>query len=239
MRCSVEIADKRLDLYSGRNINGGMLMLRAGYDYKKIRQWTVGFERVNWKGLDRILSTVLEAKLHEIEQVLPPKPLADLRSTVPIMADYLTPDFPSVAVYHWVGAEPWLKEHGEPVYKAGSINILQAAAFIDLVQDIARYPAALLHEVAHAYHDRFAPGGGHNDIIARSYQNAVMSGIYEHVLNVTGIMHQANAIRNAMEYFANTTTAYFLHNDDWPADRVELTQTDPAGVQMIRRIWNV
>jgi hypothetical protein len=214
-------------------------MQRAGYAYRTIRQWTVGFETVNWAGLDSILSQVLEAKLHEIEQVLPAKPLADLRSAVPIMADCTTSDFPAVAVYHWVGAEPWLREHGEPVCKAGSINILQAAAFIGLVQDVARYPAALLHEVAHAYHDRFAPGGIHNNIIHEAYQDAVGSGIYEHVLNVTGIMHQANAITNAMEYFANTTTAYFLRNDDFPADRAELAQTDPAGLRMIQRIWDV
>jgi hypothetical protein len=214
-------------------------MRRAGYDYRMIRQWKVGFERVDWGGLDSTLAQVLEVKLHEVEQVLPAKPLADLRSTVPIMADYITPDFPSVAVYHWVGAEPWLQEHEEPVCKAGSVNILQTAAFVSLVQDPARYPAALLHEVAHAFHDRFASGGVHNELIAEAYRQAVASGIYEHVLNVTGIMHQANAIRNAMEYFANTTTAYFLRNDDWPADRAELAQTDPVGFQMIRRVWNV
>jgi hypothetical protein len=58
-------------------------------------------------------------------------------------------------------------------------------------------------------------------------------------LNVTGVIHQANAIRNAMEYFANSTTAYFLRNDDWPEDRDALAQTDPAGFQMVRHIWNV
>jgi hypothetical protein len=214
-------------------------MQRAGYDYKTIRQWTVGFEKVAWGGLDNVLSQVLDAKLHEIEQVLPAKPLADLRSTVRIMADCTTSDFDAVAVYHWVGAEPWLRQHGEPVCKAGSINILQAAAFVSLVQDIARYPAALLHEAAHAYHDRFVPGGVSNVVIREAYQGAVASGIYEHVLNVTGIMHQANAISNAMEYFANTTTAYFLRNDDWPVDRAELAETDPAGFRMIERIWNV
>jgi hypothetical protein len=214
-------------------------MQRTGYDYRTILQWRVGLERTNWGGLDGILSQVLEAKLREIEEVLPPKPLADLRLAVPIMADCVTPDFPGVVVYHWVGAEPWLKEHGEPPCKAGSINILQTAAFISLVQDVSRYPAALLHEVAHAYHDRFAPGGVHNDTITNAYQGAVTSGIYEHVLNVSGIMHQANAIQNAMEYFANTTTAYFLRNDDWPADRAELARTDPTGFQMVQRIWNV
>jgi dipeptidyl-peptidase 4 len=216
-----------------------MLMQRAGYDYRMIRQWTVGFEKVTWGGLDDRLSKVLDAKLREIEEVLPPSPLANLRSTVTIMADHTTPDFPAVAVYHWVGAEPWLREHGEPTCKAGSINILQSAEFISLVQDIARYPAALLHEVAHAYHDRFAPGGVHNEIIRRAYQAAVASGIYAHVLNVNGVMHQANAIANAMEYFANTTTAYFLRNDDWPEDRDELARTYPLGFQMIRRLWNV
>jgi hypothetical protein len=214
-------------------------MRRAGYDYRMIRRWTVGFEKADWGGLESTLAQVLEEKLHEMEQVLPAKPLADLRSTVPIMADHVTPDFPAVAVYHWVGAEPWLRQHEEPVSKAGSINILQTAAFINLVQDPARYPAALLHEAAHAYHDRFASRGVRRKLIANAYRQAVASGIYEHVLNVTGIIHQSNAISNAMEYFANTTTAYFLRNDDWPADRTELAETDPVGCRMIQRVWNV
>jgi hypothetical protein len=214
-------------------------MQRAGYDYRMIRQWRVGFEKVGWAGLDCGLAKVLEAKLREIEAVLPPGPLAALRSTVTIMADCVSSDFPAVATYHWVGAEPWLREHGEPTYKAGSINILQAAAFISLVEDVSRYPAALLHEVAHACHDRIAPDGVHNGIITAAYQGAVASGIYEHVLNVTGVIHQANAIRNAMEYFANSTTAYFLRNDDWPEDRDALAQTDPAGFRMIKHIWKV
>jgi hypothetical protein len=216
-----------------------MLMQRAGYDYRTIRQWTVAFEKATWNGLDEILSKVLDVKLQEIEEVLPPAPLVRLRSTVTIVADHTTPDFPSVAVYHWVGAQPWLRAHGEPTCKAGSINILQAAEFISLVEDINRYPAALLHEVAHAYHDRFVSGGRHNEIIRAAYQRAVGSGIYEHVLNVTGVMHQANAIRNEMEYFANTTTAYFMRNDDWPEDRYELARTDPAGFHMIQSLWNV
>jgi hypothetical protein len=214
-------------------------MRRAGYEYRTIRRWTVGFEKTDWRGLDATLTQVLEEKLHEMEQVMPAEPMAQLRAAVPIIADCVTPDFPSVAVYHSVGAEPWLQEHEEPVSKAGSINILQTAAFIRLVQDPAQYPAALLHEAAHAYHDRFASRGVRGRLIRRAYQQAVTSGIYEHVLNVTGIMHQSNAIKNAMEYFANTTTAYFLRNDDWPADRTELAQTDPAGFQMIKRVWNI
>ncbi len=214
-------------------------MQRAGYDFRMIRQWRVGFEKVRWAGLDCVLAKVLEAKLQEIEAVLPAGPLAAVRSAATIMADCITSDFRAVATYHWVGAEPWLREHGEPTCKAGSINILEAAAFVSLVEDVSRYPAALLHEVAHAYHDRVAPNGVNNEIIKSAYQGAVASGLYQQVLNVSGVIHQANAIRNAMEYFANSTTAYFLRNDDWPEDRDALAQTDPAGFQMVRHIWSV
>jgi hypothetical protein len=37
-------------------------MQRAGYDYRMIRQWRVGFEKVGWAGLDCGLAKVLEAK---------------------------------------------------------------------------------------------------------------------------------------------------------------------------------
>jgi hypothetical protein len=214
-------------------------MQRAGYDYRMIRQWRVGFEKVRWAGLDCLLAKVLEAKLREIESLLPAEPLAALRSTVTIIADCITSDFSAVATYHWVGAEPWLRGHGEPTFKAGSINILQAAEFISLVEDVSRYPAALLHEVAHACHDRVAPDGVNNETIRSAYQGAVASGLYEQVLNISGVIHQANAIMNAMEYFANSTTAYFLRNDDWPEDRDALAETDPAGFQMVRQIWSV
>jgi hypothetical protein len=214
-------------------------MRRTGYDLRTIHHWTVGFEKAEWGGLDTLLTQVLETKLQEIETVLPARPLADLRSAVPIVADLVTRDFPAVAVYHWVGAEPWLRAHEEPTGKAGTINILQAQEFIGLVEHALRYPAALLHEVAHAYHDRFAPDGVNNTVIAEAYRSAVASGIYQQVLNVTGIMHQANAIENSMEYFANTTTAYFLRNDDWPSTRTELAQVDPRGLAMVREVWGV
>ncbi|MEA2773180.1 MAG: hypothetical protein QOD93_6142 [Acetobacteraceae bacterium] len=215
----------------------GGVMERAGYDSRIIENWTVRFERRAWGGLDNDLARVLEVKLREISQVLPIKPLEGLRLTVPIIADYATPDFPAVAVYHWTGAEPWLARHGEPADKAGSINILQAAEFLSVVQDVGRYPAALLHEVAHAFHDRFVPGGSRNSEIVEAYQRAVRSGIYENVMNVTGKAHRANAIANAMEYFANTTTAYFLRNDDWPEDRAELAMRDPFGLRVIQSLW--
>ncbi|MEY3852867.1 MAG: hypothetical protein RI910_1847, partial [Verrucomicrobiota bacterium] len=44
---------------------------------------------------------------------------------------------------------------------------------------------------------------------------------------------------NQMEYFAETTEAYFDRNDMEPFDRVELQAKDPDMLKVIEKIWGI
>jgi hypothetical protein len=214
-------------------------MNRAGYRQRTIEHWAARFEVAAWKGLDERLALVLQEKLQEIARLLPTKAHAGLRASVPIVADLVTLDCSGVAVYHWRGCGTELTKLGEPAWKAGSINVLQSQEFLDLVTDFRRFPYALLHEVAHAFHDRFVPDGHCNTEILEAYERAMVSGDYEMVMNVSGTPRRANAIIDPLEYFASSSTAYFGQNDDWPITRTELRQVDPTGFELVQRLWGV
>jgi hypothetical protein len=212
-------------------------MQRAGYRQRTIEHWATRFEIAAWNGLDERLAAVLEEKLREIARLLPPKALAGLRAAVPIVADLVTPDCSSVAVYHWRGCGAELAKIGEPAWKAGSINVLQSEAFLALVTDFRRFPYALLHEMAHAFQDHCVPDGHRNRDIIAAHERAMASGDYEMVMNVSGTPRRANAIKDPLEYFASSSTAYFAQNDDWPTSRAELEDVDSVGFQLVRRLW--
>lgn len=42
-----------------------------------------------------------------------------------------------------------------------------------------------------------------------------------------------------MEYFAETTEAYFTRNDFFPFNRAELQSHDPEMLQLLEKLWGV
>ena len=117
------------------------------------------YENTEWGNLRQRLTDVLRAKLHEVENVLPVFSLSQVRAAASIYADLTTDYSSAVAVYHHAGTADWLADHGEPLEKLRSINALDAKRFIDLVEHPLKYPAALLHEIAHAFHDNILESG--------------------------------------------------------------------------------
>ena len=80
--------------------------------------------------------------------------------------------------------------------------------------EVNRMPAFVLHELAHAYHDRDLPKGFGNPEIAAAFARAKESGKYDKVERHLGngrpnTFEKAYAMTNPMEYFAETTEAYF------------------------------
>jgi dipeptidyl-peptidase-4 len=103
-------------------------------------------------------------------------------------------------------------------------------------------PVLVLHELAHAYHDQVVPGGYQNPEILVAYRQAKSAGTYDAVKRWTGEKFvekpsKAYAMTNQMEYFAETTEAYFDRNDMEPFDRVELQAKDPDMLKVIEKIW--
>lgn len=215
----------------------GSVVQRSGYEAEQIQGWTVMFEFTDWGYVRSLLRNVLDTKLQEIERVLPSLSLSRVRAAVCIYADLVTNDSVDVAVFHPTRAADWLVSHHEPIRKAPSINIFAAQRFIDLVENPNAYPAALLHEVAHAFHCCILNDGFDDPRVVKVFCNAMAQGKYRAVESVTGVNQDSNAVINQMEYFANTTTSYFLKNDAYPFTRDDLLSYDPDAFRLMQECW--
>jgi dipeptidyl-peptidase-4 len=94
----------------------------------------------------------------------------------------------------------------------------------------------LLHELAHAYHDRvltFQHAG-----IQEAWREAKKSGIYDSVLRISGTKERHYALTDPQEYFAEGTEAFFGTNDFYPFVRAELQVHDPRLFRLLVEIWN-
>jgi dipeptidyl-peptidase-4 len=96
-------------------------------------------------------------------------------------------------------------------------------------------PMMLLHELAHAFHNlvlSFQKGE-----ILRLYEQAKESGTYDNVEPRNREPQKAYAMNDQMEYFAETTEAFFGENNFYPFNRVELEQHDPEMFKLLARLW--
>ena len=97
-------------------------------------------------------------------------------------------------------------------------------------------PMLLLHELAHAYHDQVL-SFDHPEIKA-AYEQVVKSGIYDAVRRNNGRTEQAYALSSRMEYFAESSEAFFGINDFYPFQRSELEKHDPKMAKLLAKLWH-
>jgi hypothetical protein len=97
-------------------------------------------------------------------------------------------------------------------------------------------PFSLLHELAHAYQFRIL--GERAALIELAYAHAMAAGLYDAVPYVHGGRRQAHAAKNAAEYFAELTEAYFGINDYYPFTRADLRSGDPLGYRVVEQLWS-
>lgn len=202
-------------------------------DYEKIElgTWKIYVERSlkDHPRKDRALQ-LLGFKLVEVEKLLPGAAVRELMK-VPI---WMSRDSSPGACYH--PSIAWLQENGRVPEMARSIEIQNVDHFIDWS---TTQPMMVLHELAHAWQDRMLEGGNSNPEIMKAYQIAKESGIYDQVLHVNGQKQLHYAMTNPMEYFAECTEAYFGKNDFHPFNRKELEKTDPAGANLVEKMWGI
>jgi hypothetical protein len=102
-----------------------------------------------------------------------------------------------------------------------------------------RMPVFVLHELAHAYHDRVL--GFDNAEIKAAYDRAVAGKSYDAVERWHGTgpntIERAYAMTNEREYFAESTEAYFDRNDFYPFTREDLVRHDPEMCKLLERVW--
>ena len=127
----------------------------------------------------------------------------------------------------------WLERNGRaPIMgKAVEITTTQIYPF-----ENRRMPYLLLHELAHAYHDKVL--SFKNETIKAAYEMAKAAGTYDEVERFNGndiVKDEAYAMTTPQEYFAELTEAYFGKNDFYPFNRNELKEHDPGGYAVIEK----
>lgn len=179
---------------------------------------------------------LLRAQLQEIARVVPPRAVAKLRE----VTLWFSPEYPGVkprAEYH-PGAG-WLRDNGRDPAMVKGVEFTDVRNF---ESETKRMPNFTLHELAHAYHDRVLAGGFDNEEIKAAYERAKASGSYDKVERWFGngrpnAQERAYALTNPMEYFAETTEAFFSRNDFFPFTREELHRHDPGMEKLLERLW--
>lgn len=206
---------------------------------RDIAGWTVHIHKALFTtdraATERALELV-KAQFETIVRVVPARAVAELKK-VPI---YLSPEYPGErprAEYHPNAG--WLRAHGRDVVMEKAVEITSVFTFNDSVR---RMPMVMLHELAHAYHDRVL-SFDQPDIIA-AYKRAKASKGYDTVARRHGdgranTTAPAYAMTNHKEYFAETSEAFFGENDFFPFNHAELAQHDPEMTKVLARVWGV
>ena len=209
-------------------------------DTRDIAGWTLHIDRALLTEENRPATTraleLLKVQVEEIIRVVPAAAVVELRK-VPL---YFSPKYPNAgarAEYH-PGAG-WLRDNGrDPVMAKG----VEFTNIPDFEAETRRMPNFALHELAHAYHDRFLPRGFGNPEIKAAYEKAKAGGKYERVERQDSEgrkrMDRAYALTDPQEYFAEGTEAYFSRNDFFPYNRAELEKHDPDIAALLEQLWN-
>lgn len=172
---------------------------------------------------------LLETRLQDVARLVPAKALAELRK-VPIWIGGREGN--GVAQYH--PDRGWLEKNGYTPEKAKAVDLGSAA---DLIREVKRQPFMVLHELAHAYHDRVLGFG--QESIRAAYDAAKKGGKYESVLFWNGKKVRHYALKDHKEYFAEGTEAYFGTNDFYPFVRAELKEQDPGLFDVLESVWGL
>lgn len=203
-----------------------------------VRGWTIHLHDDLWAhsgDATRRMLEILDGQLQRVINVVPKSALPQLRD-IPI---WINPPYTGkrgTAEYH--PGKGWLVENGRNPKMAKAIEITNVNRF---PFENRRMPYVLLHELAHGYHDRILPQGYGNTEVKAAFEKARNSGIYDKVDRFNGekiVKDKAYALSNPMEYFAESTEAYFGKNDFFPFNRKELKEADPEMHDLIEKLWN-
>lgn len=206
----------------------------ASYQVRTVEGWKVYVSRrltADDPDLGRRALELLQFKLYDTGCALPGRALEKLRR-VPLWLELADRDVKG-ACYH--PSRKWLAEHGFNPDKAQAIELGNAKNFLAWSR---HQPAMILHELAHAYHDRFL-GGYSNPELAAAFRRAQQGKRYEAVLYCDGKTKPAYALKNPQEYFAELTEAWFGMNDFYPFVRAEVLQFDPEMAALLKKLWDV
>jgi len=174
----------------------------------------------------------LKHQFYQIQRRVPADAVKKLKR-VPIWVELGEGHHPGL-VYH--PNPQWLSANEMNPEKARCVEISNARNFVNW--SIAQ-PYCILHEMAHAWHHQQLPDGFGNKDISLTLQRAKQKKLYGPVLHINVKSRQAYAGTNPMEYFAESSEAFFGTNDFYPFVRSELKQYNPEMHDLVGRLWGV
>lgn len=200
----------------------------------KLQGWTLQFDKRLLAGKHKAVGDqvrrMIDVKLYEITLLVPVSRLKHLRE-VPIWVDL---DHPLRTAQYHPGAK-WLRDHGHDPAMVKAVHIPDAGRLIGLIKS-NHQPAVMLHELAHAYHDRVL--GFEYGPIRKAWDKIVASKKYEKVLHISGRQVRHYALTNHKEFFAEMTEAFFDTNDFYPFVRSELKEYEPEVSALLKAVWS-
>jgi hypothetical protein len=202
-----------------------------GYVTREVQGFTVHVERDlarAGEALGHDALALLDARLLDVRRAVPERALARLLD-VPIWLDRADARFPC-AVYH--PSVEWLRANGVDPRKAKSVHLANARNFLDWSRE---QPWMVLHELAHAYHDRM--DAEDRARVAAAHERAIRSGTYARVLRASGAEDEHYALSNPDEFFAEASEAWFGTNDFYPFVRAELARHDAQTAALLAELW--
>ncbi len=171
----------------------------------------------------------LASQLYLVTRMVPAQALAKVRQ-VRIFVQRRSPN--TCAAYH--PSRRWLTNHKRNPDLTQCVELGNPRAFLSWTKP---QPWMVLHELAHAYHHQFLPGGFENPEVRKCFEKARKSKSYESVQHIRGHKQRAYALTNHKEYFAEASEAFFGTNDMFPFVQVELQQHDPDMANLLKRLW--
>ncbi|MCS7047283.1 MAG: hypothetical protein NZO58_13070 [Gemmataceae bacterium] len=203
------------------------------YLVRQVQGWTVmihpGLAKEQPVVLEKTLAE-LGHQLYRVDRVVPLDAVAKLRQ-VKVWVENFDKHHPCMC-YH--PDADWLRSKKLNPDKAQAIEIANPSNFL---QWTLQQPWMVLHELAHAYHDRYLADGYRNQEIKAAYLRAKESKKYDSVLHINGRRQRHYALTNPMEYFAEASEAFFGTNDFFPFVKSELKDHDPEMYELLGRLW--
>jgi hypothetical protein len=208
-------------------------VIRVEHQVREIEGWKVHVDVSLLEGEHKetgdLALRIMEERLHQISLRLPAEPVARMRE-VPIYLDRNHP----LGNAHYHPEPDWLEKHGYDPAMGKAVQITHAAS---LIRE-ARSPhssSVLLHELAHAYHDRVL-GFDHSGILA-GYKVFCDSRKFDRTAMTSGGSRPHYGLTDHKEFFAEMTETFFVGNNYYPFNHYQLYQEHPETYALIASIW--
>lgn len=213
---------------------GHAILSPTQHEQRLIEGWTVFVDTQLLSGTNaapgRQALAVLAHKLWEIRMVVAESRLAKLQK----VRIYLDAHHALERMQYHPSAQ-WLREHGYDPAMAKAVHVPRAKLLVSR-HSINEQPWAMLHELAHAYHDQVLDFD--EPRIQAAWEKFKTGGKFDDpVPHISGQPRRHYALTNQKEFFAEMTEAYFGANDFFPFVRPELKAELPEVFALLEDIW--